>query len=107
MGMNTPLLMDGDGLGFKVVAASAPVLEPADVADAVIEGLRDGRFLILPHPEVLEYFRRKAADYDRWLAGMRRLQASVEASNRAPRADRARSARCRWPVRGDARHGWP
>ena len=37
----------------------------------------DGAFLILPHPEVLEFFRRKAADYDRWLAGMRRLQASV------------------------------
>jgi len=79
MGVNTPLLTDGDGLGFKVVATAAPVLEPDDVADAVVEGLRDGRFLILPHPEVLEYFRRKAADYDRWLAGMRRLQARVEA----------------------------
>ena len=33
------------------------------------------RFLILPHPEVLEYFRRKADDYERWLRGMRRLQA--------------------------------
>ena len=39
---------------------------------------RDERFLILPHPEVLEFFQRKAADYDRWLAGMRRLQARVE-----------------------------
>ena len=41
------------------------------------------RFLILPHPEVLEFFRRKAADYDRWLAGMRRLQASVAAQRDA------------------------
>ncbi|HYH48836.1 MAG TPA: SDR family oxidoreductase [Acidimicrobiia bacterium] len=49
------------------------VLEPEEVADAVVEALRDERFLILPHPEVAEYFRRKAADYDRWLAGMRRL----------------------------------
>ncbi|HET9772892.1 MAG TPA: short-chain dehydrogenase, partial [Acidimicrobiia bacterium] len=51
------------------------VLEPEDVASAVVEGVRDERFLILPHPEVAEYFRRKADDYDRWLAGMRRLQA--------------------------------
>jgi hypothetical protein len=52
-------------------------LDPAEVADAVIKGLDDEKFLILPHPDVLEYFRRKAADYDRWLHGMRRLQASV------------------------------
>ena len=63
--------------GARVVAASGEVLEPEDVADVVVEGLRDERFLILPHPEVLEFFRRKASDYDRWLAGMRRLQAHV------------------------------
>ena len=51
------------------------MLTPEQVADAVVEGLADERFLILPHPEVAEYFRRKADDYDRWLAGMRRLQA--------------------------------
>jgi len=83
MGVNTPLLTDGiggeEGLGFRVVAAAAPVLEPEDVATAVVEGLRDERFLILPHREVLEFFRRKATDYDRWLSGMRRLQARVEA----------------------------
>jgi NAD(P)-dependent dehydrogenase (short-subunit alcohol dehydrogenase family) len=49
------------------------VLEPEDVAEAVVQGLREERFLLLPHPEVAEYFRRKADDYDRWLAGMRRL----------------------------------
>lgn len=48
------------------------------VADAVIEGLGDERFLILPHPEVAEYFRRKSADYDRWLRGMRRFRAEVQ-----------------------------
>jgi NAD(P)-dependent dehydrogenase (short-subunit alcohol dehydrogenase family) len=52
------------------------VVEPEDVAAAVVEGLADERFLILPHPEVAEFFRRKAGDYDRWLAGMRRLQAA-------------------------------
>jgi NAD(P)-dependent dehydrogenase (short-subunit alcohol dehydrogenase family) len=45
------------------------------VADAVVAGLSEERFLILPHPEVADYFRNKANDYDRWLRGMRRLQA--------------------------------
>jgi NAD(P)-dependent dehydrogenase (short-subunit alcohol dehydrogenase family) len=49
-------------------------LEPAQVAQAVVEAIREERFLILPHPEVAEFFRRKAADYDRWLRGMRRLR---------------------------------
>jgi NAD(P)-dependent dehydrogenase (short-subunit alcohol dehydrogenase family) len=48
------------------------------VADAVVGGLADERFLILPHPEVAEYFRRKSADYDRWLRGMRRFRAEVQ-----------------------------
>jgi len=52
-------------------------LEPQQVADAVVAGLEAERFLILPHPEVGEYLRRKADDYDRWLRGMRRLQASL------------------------------
>jgi NAD(P)-dependent dehydrogenase (short-subunit alcohol dehydrogenase family) len=49
-------------------------IEPDEVAEAVVTGLRAESFLILPHPEVAEYFRRKAADYDRWLTGMRGLQ---------------------------------
>jgi NAD(P)-dependent dehydrogenase (short-subunit alcohol dehydrogenase family) len=49
-------------------------LEPEQVADAVVHGLADERFLILPHPEVAEYFLRKAGDYDRWLRGMRKLK---------------------------------
>ena len=51
------------------------VLQPAQVAEAVVEGMRDGRFLVLPHAEVLDYFRHKAADYDRWLGGMQKLYA--------------------------------
>jgi NAD(P)-dependent dehydrogenase (short-subunit alcohol dehydrogenase family) len=54
-------------------------LDPDEVAAIVVEGLRDERFLILPHPEVLDYFRRKADDYDRWIRGMRRLNAHVKA----------------------------
>jgi short-subunit dehydrogenase len=59
-----------EGRGFLVDGA----LEPEQVADAVVKGLADERFLILPHPEVGEYFRRKANDYDRWLTGMRKLR---------------------------------
>lgn len=49
-------------------------IPPEQVAETVVAGLREERFLILPHPAVAEFFRRKASDYDRWLAGMRRLQ---------------------------------
>lgn len=47
------------------------------VAAVTLEGVADERFLILPHPEVLEYYRRKGQDYDRWLRGMRRLHDKV------------------------------
>jgi NAD(P)-dependent dehydrogenase (short-subunit alcohol dehydrogenase family) len=83
MGVNTGMLQAGlaeageQGLGTRVVAAAGTVLEPEDVAGAVVDALRAETFLILPHPEVLEFFRRKGADYDRWLAGMRRLQSRV------------------------------
>jgi NAD(P)-dependent dehydrogenase (short-subunit alcohol dehydrogenase family) len=53
-------------------------IEPEAVADAVVAGLADERFLILPHPEVADYFRRKGDDYQRWLRGMRRLREKVE-----------------------------
>jgi NAD(P)-dependent dehydrogenase (short-subunit alcohol dehydrogenase family) len=77
MGVRTPMT-EGDDLATDVVAAAGDMLEPDEVADAVVEGLRAERFLILPHPEVLTFFRRKGDDYDRWLAGMRRLQSRVE-----------------------------
>jgi short-subunit dehydrogenase len=57
------------------VAGVDGMLEPDDVAEAVVAGLAAESFLILPHPEVLEYFRRKASDYERWIRGMQRLQA--------------------------------
>lgn len=53
------------------------VLEADEVARVVLEGIREEKFLILPQPEVMDFFRRKAADYDRWLAGMRRLQSKI------------------------------
>jgi NAD(P)-dependent dehydrogenase (short-subunit alcohol dehydrogenase family) len=63
------------GIADGGVAGVDGMLEPDTVADAVVRGLASEAFLILPHPQVLEYFRRKASDYDRWIAGMRRLQA--------------------------------
>ncbi|MED5198636.1 MAG: short-chain dehydrogenase, partial [Gemmatimonadota bacterium] len=51
------------------------VLEPEDVAQSAIEALKKEHFLVLPHPEVLDYMRRKTSDYDRWLKGMRRMRA--------------------------------
>ena len=54
-----------------------PIWVRSPAADAVADALRAETFLILPHPEVLEFYRRKGADYDRWLAGMRRLQARL------------------------------
>jgi NAD(P)-dependent dehydrogenase (short-subunit alcohol dehydrogenase family) len=50
------------------------ILLPDQVADDVVTGIRDGRFLILPHPQVQTYFQRKAADHDRWIAGMQRFR---------------------------------
>jgi NAD(P)-dependent dehydrogenase (short-subunit alcohol dehydrogenase family) len=50
------------------------MLEPSDVAESVIQGLEEERFLILPHPQVLTYMQRKTSDYDRWLKGMRRYR---------------------------------
>jgi NAD(P)-dependent dehydrogenase (short-subunit alcohol dehydrogenase family) len=84
MGVDTNMLNDGldaddeaTQLGAKVVAHAGEVLAPEEVADRVLEAIDDGRFLVLPHPEVLEFYRRKGADYDRWLRGMRRLQGTV------------------------------
>ena len=54
------------------------MLEPEQVADAVVATINAEEFLVLPHPEVLTYWRRKTDDYDRWLRGMRRLQAPGE-----------------------------
>jgi NAD(P)-dependent dehydrogenase (short-subunit alcohol dehydrogenase family) len=74
MGVRTAML-DRDGLGERVVRGSGAVLEPDEVADAVVAAVDAEQFLILPHPEVLTFFQRKALDYERWLGGMRRLQA--------------------------------
>jgi len=72
--VNTPLLEGSEA--FQALGANH-TLEPNEVADVVVSGLQDERFLILPHPEVAQYFQNKANDYERWLGGMRKLQRTV------------------------------
>ena len=54
--------------------ASGAVLEPEQVAEIVVETLRQETFMILPHPEVAQFVNKKASEHERWLAGMRKLQ---------------------------------
>lgn len=77
-GVRTQMLLGADGKRESFLLAGA--LEPEEVAECVIAGLAEERFLILPHPEVAEYFKRKADDYERWLRGMRRLNEQVKRS---------------------------
>lgn len=67
------------------VAGVDGMIEPDDVAVAAVEGLAEERFLILPHPSVAEYERRRAADRERWIRGMRRLQARFAPDGAGPR----------------------
>lgn len=68
--VQTDMLRDGAGS-----AGVNGVLTPEQVADVVVQTMRDERFLALPHPEVAKYFLTKGQDYDRWLGGMQKLYA--------------------------------
>src|SRR4051794_16238080 len=76
-GVRTNMLMSMPGNAATEVVIAQGTIEPEELAEAVIDGLRAERFLILPHPEVADYVQRKVADPDRWLKGMRRLQARI------------------------------
>lgn len=71
--VDTPLLRAG-GEGPQHVDG---VLTPAQLADVVVEGLDEERFLILPHPQVLSYMGKKTENYDRWIGGMAKLRRSM------------------------------
>lgn len=75
-GVRTRMLQEAGPV--QALLSHDAALEPEDVAEAVWRGLQDDRFLILPHPEVAAYYALRAQDTDRWLAGMRRLQAKVD-----------------------------
>jgi NAD(P)-dependent dehydrogenase (short-subunit alcohol dehydrogenase family) len=76
-GVNTDMVRGGAGSSAVETVTMQGLIEPADVAEAVAVAMDEGRFLVLPHPEVAGYYQRRATDPDRWLAGMRRLQAKV------------------------------
>lgn len=72
MAVDTAMIPPGVGAAGAAAAVEG-VLSPEAVAEVVVEGLADERFLLLPHAEVATFEQRRAADRDRWLAGMRRL----------------------------------
>jgi len=75
--VNTDLLKGALALaGGGTIERSGPVLEPEQVAEAVVAGIDAERFLILPHPEVAGFVQKKVGDPDRWLGAMRKLKAS-------------------------------
>jgi NAD(P)-dependent dehydrogenase (short-subunit alcohol dehydrogenase family) len=75
-GVRTPML-DGSGAAARALLDESAIT-PEQAADAVMVGITDGRFLILPHPEVAKMYANRAADPDRWLAGMNKLQQHIE-----------------------------
>ncbi|WP_306360577.1 SDR family oxidoreductase [Nocardia sp. CC227C] len=87
MGVDTALLRAGAEsadaaaaaeTAIRAVVTAGKVLSSDEVADAILAGVAAEDFLILPHPEVLDMYRFKGSDYDRWLAGMRRYRHSLE-----------------------------
>ncbi|MCV7177800.1 SDR family oxidoreductase [Mycolicibacterium sphagni] len=84
MGVDTPLLRgmsDSPDAEIRVagaaVTSAGAVIEPDAVAALVVQAITDHTFLVLPHPEVLTMYRQKGADYERWIAGMRRYQSTL------------------------------
>lgn len=75
MGVRTGMFDGSDPQLEKLLGADA--IMPDDVADVVMAAVGDGRFLILPHPEVARMYAGRAADPDRWLAGMSKIQQAV------------------------------
>lgn len=74
LGVRTPMLDEalGDTVGGAALMRDE-LLEPAEVAEVVLAGIREERFLLLPHPQVAKYMAFKGGDNERWLAGMRRM----------------------------------
>jgi len=84
-GVRTQMLANSGQAGEVVLAGAA--IEPEQVADALAAALADGRFFVLPHPEVHDYYVGRATDTDRWLRGMSRLQQRIEAAEETRKAE--------------------
>lgn len=85
MGVDTPLLngmVSSDDPATRLAAAAVrqagDVLGPEKVAELTVDAVRAERFLVLPHAAVLDMYRQKGSDYERWIAGMRRYQTALE-----------------------------
>ena len=76
-GVRTDMLWNSGAAGRALMEPSA--VEPDDVAQHLLAAMEEGRFLVLPHPEVAEMYAARAADPDRWLAGMRKMAAALPA----------------------------
>ena len=70
----TPMLGYAEG---DDISALPGVISPREVAESVLQGIDEERFLILPHPQVEKFCQHKAADHDRWIRGMRRLRGKI------------------------------
>jgi NAD(P)-dependent dehydrogenase (short-subunit alcohol dehydrogenase family) len=79
-GVRTDMLTAAGSAGELVLAPTA--IEPEDVAEALFAGMAQDRFLILPHPEVADFYQARAAGPERWLGGMNRIQRAWEATGR-------------------------
>jgi NAD(P)-dependent dehydrogenase (short-subunit alcohol dehydrogenase family) len=77
MGVRTGMFDGSDPRMEKLLGPDA--IMPEDVADTVIAAIADGRFLILPHPDVARMYAGRASDPDRWLAGLNLIQQDLEA----------------------------
>jgi len=71
-------MLDDAGPAQALLAPEA--IEAEDVAEAFVASLADDRFLVLPHSQVGEYYALRATRTDRWLAGMRKLQAGLDST---------------------------
>jgi NAD(P)-dependent dehydrogenase (short-subunit alcohol dehydrogenase family) len=81
MGVDTALLTEmrespepDARLAVSAVITAGEVLDPERVAALALDAMRENRFLVLPHPQVLDMYRQKGANYDAWIAGMRRYR---------------------------------
>jgi len=81
LGVRTNMLTGDHPIGAHLMDDS---LSAEEVVEAVVKGIGDESFLILPHPQVATFFERKALDYDRWLNGMRRLKAHLDQNSESP-----------------------
>ncbi len=85
MGVETPLIAAIRGasdpaarMAADAVLRAGATVAPEDVAALTVAAVRSGTFLVLPHPEVLDMYRGKGADYDRWIGGMQRYRRSLQ-----------------------------